>query len=173
MRRTKLLDSAAGQAGILIQPLACSRRTTEACKIFLLSSVTPSISRQTYSLSQKFRSEPAHLHVLTVISSSAARSSRASQPAHLSLFGFTAVEIDCSATGLSMKAAVLLQHKQAKNRAPTGSCAARKRHRKQWPFLVNVRGKTGQLAPVVCTSCSKATAKQQDRFHRKTQKLAA
>ena len=36
LRRTKLLDSAAGQAGILTQPLACSRRTTEACTILSL-----------------------------------------------------------------------------------------------------------------------------------------
>jgi len=56
---------------------------------------------------------------------------------------------------------------------PLGSCAAFNRHRKEWLFLVNVRGKTGQLARVESTSCSKATAKQQERFHRKTQKLAA
>ncbi len=49
--------------------------------------------------------------------SSAARPSTASQPAHLSLFGFTAVETGCSASNLSVKA--LLQCKQAKNRAPT------------------------------------------------------
>ncbi len=47
-----------------------------------------------------------------------------------------------------------------------GSCAASKRRRKDWLFLVNVRGNTGQLAPVVSTSCSKATAKQQERFCR-------
>jgi len=38
-----------------------------------------------------------------------------------------------------------------------GSCAARKRHGKEWLFLVDVRGKTRQLAPVVSTSFSKAT----------------
>ena len=50
---------------------------------------------------------------------SAARSSTASQPAHLSLFRFTAVKTDCSASDFSMKAPVLVQYKQNEKKAPT------------------------------------------------------
>ncbi len=41
------------------------------------------------------------------------------------------------------------------------SCAACKSHGKEWLLLVNLRGKTRQLAPVVSTSFRKTTAKQQ------------